>query len=425
MLFKMAWKNIVYKPLNSLLCVCLLLFGVSIISVLILVQHQLEQKFNRDLENIDLVVGAKGSPLQLVLSAVYHIDAPTGNINFQEAETLMNHPMVDEAIPLAYGDSYKGYRILGTTEAYLNKYSAQFQDGDIFKTTMQAVLGAKVAQTTQLKIGDTFFGSHGQTEGVHVHDDHAYEVVGILETTHSVLDNLVLTNVESVWEIHNEHHEHELNAEEVQPSNDHAEHNHDHKHNHEKKEVVTETENNHHLDITAVLLKYKTKTSVMSMPRYINQQTKMQAVIPALEVNRLFYMLGVGTTTLKWMASGIIFMAGFSVFLVLYSRLRERQYELALMRTIGYRPKDLFGLLLIEGLLLALIGYIFGWLLSRVGLHFISQQAENDFNLQLGGQWINEEVGLLLMTILIGALASLMPAWKAMRMDVSKTLSEH
>ena len=91
----------------------------------------------------------------------------------------------------------------------------------------------------------------------------------------------------------------------------------------------------------------------MGMPRYINQQTNMQAVIPALEVNRLFYMLGVGTTTLKWIAGGIIFMAGFSVFLVLYSRLRERQYELALMRSVGYRPKDLFGLLLYEGLLLA------------------------------------------------------------------------
>ena len=99
MLFKMAWKNIIHKPLNSVLCVCLLLFGVSIISVLILIQHQLEQKFDRDLENIDLVVGAKGSPLQLVLSAVYHIDAPTGNINFAEAKTIMNNPMVEEAIP--------------------------------------------------------------------------------------------------------------------------------------------------------------------------------------------------------------------------------------------------------------------------------------------------------------------------------------
>jgi len=112
------------------------------------------------------------------------------------------------------------------------------------------------------------------------------------------------------------------------------------------------------------------------------------------------------------------------VFLVLYSRLRERQYELALMRSVGYRPKDLFGLLLYEGLLLAGIGYVFGWLLSRIGLYFISRQAENDFNLHFGGQWINEEIGLLFLTIFIGVVASLLPAWKAMRMDVSATLSK-
>ena len=468
MLFKMAWKNIIHKPLNSILCVCLLLFGVSIISVLILIQHQLEQKFDRDLENIDLVVGAKGSPLQLVLSAVYHIDAPTGNINFAEAKTLMNNPMVDEAIPLAYGDSYQGYRILGTTEKYLNKYSAQFREGHIFQKSMQAVLGAKVARTSDLKINDTFYGSHGQVEGVHVHEKHAYRVVGILETTNSVVDNLVLTNIESVWDVHNDPHNHD--SKEVEHSENHEEHDHhdhsekEHEHEHETNHKQShddehdhghehghehghnhENENNHgnhtkqehehegeskaiqnpdSLDITAILLKYKTRNSAMAMPRYINQQTNMQAVIPALEVNRLFYMLGVGTTTLKWIAGGIIFMAGFSVFLVLFSRLQERQYELALMRSVGYRPKDLFGLLLIEGLLLAVIGYAFGWLLSRVGLYFISRQAENDFNLHISGGWINEEIGLLVLTILIGILASLLPAWKAMQMDVSATLSK-
>ena len=457
MLIKMAWKNIIHKPLNSILCVCLLLFGVSIISVLILIQHQLEQKFERDLENIDLVVGAKGSPLQLVLSAVYHIDAPTGNINFAEAKTLMNNPMVEEAIPMAYGDSYHGYRILGTTEDYLNKYSAQFREGHIFQKSMQAVLGAKVARTSKLKIGDTFYGSHGQVEGVHVHNEYAYQVVGILENTNSVVDNLVLTNIESVWEVHNDNHGHEPEAEEAQHSKNHEEHEHhddsenerehEHKTNHEH-EINHKHEGNHEhqtkqvhenesklkksktihnpdsLDITAVLLKYKTRNSAMGMPRYINQQTNMQAVIPALEVNRLFYMLGVGTTTLKWIAGGIIFMAGFSVFLVLYSRLRERQYELALMRSVGYRTKDLFGLLLYEGLLLAGIGYIFGWLLSRIGLYFISRQAENDFNLHFGGQWINEEISLLFLTIFIGVVASLLPAWKAMRMDVSAKLSK-
>ncbi|MEO0340775.1 MAG: ABC transporter permease, partial [Bacteroidota bacterium] len=157
MLGKIAWKNIVYKPLNTALCVSLLLFGVGIISLLLLIQHQLEQKFDRDLKDIDLVMGAKGSPLQLVLSSVYHLDAPTGNIQFAEARKIMEAPMVQEAIPLAYGDSYRGFRILGTTEAYLNKYDAQLQEGRLFKVAMEATIGMDIAQKTGLKVGDTFF----------------------------------------------------------------------------------------------------------------------------------------------------------------------------------------------------------------------------------------------------------------------------
>ena len=232
--------------------------------MLILIQHQLEQKFERDLENIDLVVGAKGSPLQLVLSAVYHIDAPTGNINFAEAKTIMNNPMVEEAIPMAYGDSYQGYRILGTTENYINKYSAQFREGHIFQKSMQAVLGAKVARTSKLKIGDTFYGSHGQVEGVHVHDEHAYQVVGILESTNSVVDNLVLTNIESVWEVHGDHHDHD--SEEAKHSENHEEHeHHDHSEHEHEHETNHEHDINHEHEDNQIIMKNMSIIMIMSM----------------------------------------------------------------------------------------------------------------------------------------------------------------
>ena len=112
MITKIAWKNIIHKPLNTALCISLLAFGVGIITLLLLMQHRLEQKFKRDLQHIDLVVGAKGSPLQLILSAIYHLDAPSGNISLAEARKIIDHPMVQEAIPLAYGDSYKGLSLI-------------------------------------------------------------------------------------------------------------------------------------------------------------------------------------------------------------------------------------------------------------------------------------------------------------------------
>ena len=402
MLLKIAWKSIIHKPLNTALSVGLLLFGVAIISLILLLQHQLEKKFDRDLKNTDLVVGAKGSPLQLVLSTVYHLDAPTGNINLSDAQVIMNNPLVDEAIPLAYGDSYMGYRILGTTTDYMSKYDAQLADGQLYSKDMEAVLGAGVASKSGMKVGDSFLGTHGEAKGGHVHDDHPYEVVGILEKTNTVLDRLVLTTVASVWNVHA--------------------HNHGHDHNKVEEHLEQQVADDE-MEITAIQLKYKTKMAALNMPRIINEQTNMQAALPALEINRLFYMLGIGATTLKLIAGSIMFMAGFSVFFILYSRLRDRKYELALLRSVGYRPGHLFALLVLEGLILSVMGYILGWLLSRAGIYFISRQAESDFNLQFGAEWVAGEAWLLLLTLVVGVVAAFLPAWKAMRMDVSSILS--
>ena len=412
----------VYRPLNTALCVSLLLFGVGIISTLLVVQHQIEQKFERDLEGIDLVIGAKGSPLQLVLSAVYHLDAPTGNIKLSEARKIMDNPLVAQAIPLAYGDSYRGYRIVGSTPDYLIKYRAQFAEGRPFKRAMEAVIGANVAEKTGLRKGATFLGTHGEVAQGHVHDDHPYTVVGVLEKTNTVLDRLVLTNIESVWQVHDDAHgaPPPTLATHREEGHDHdAEHNHEDGHDHAESSLDEEE-----LEITALLLQYKTKMSAIRMPQLINEQTKLQAVLPALEINRLFYLLGIGTTTLQLIAGGIVLMAGFSIFFVLYGRLRERQFELALMRSAGYRPGHLFGLLILEGLLLTAVGYLLGWLLSRGGIYLINQRADSDFQFQFSSAWVPEEGWLLMATLLLGILAAFLPAWRAMRLDVSAILSK-
>jgi len=426
MIAKIAWKNIIHKPLNTALCISLLTFGVGIITLLFLMQHQLEEKFRRDLQHIDLVVGAKGNPLQLVLSAIYHLDTPTGNISLAEAREIMDHPMVEEAIPLAYGDVYQSYRILGTTDNYIKKYDAPIQEGRVFTNKMEITLGAEVAKRTDLKVGSIFFGTHGKTKvGGHIHDKYPYTVVGILEKTNTVLDNLLLTNLESVWQVHANHPEITIPIDTVHATtldlkheyHDHKNHNHnDHLH---QPIIIADS-----MDITAILLKYKTKNSVLSMPGLINEETNMQAVLPALEINRLFHMIGVGVTTLQLIAGGIMLMAGFSVFFVLYNRLKERRYELALLRTVGYKQIHLFALLVFEGIILAFLGYILGWGLSRLGLRFVNRQAQHDFNWQFDSGLVAGEGVLLFITFGVCIIAALIPAWQAMRMNVSATLSE-
>jgi putative ABC transport system permease protein len=396
MTLKLVWKNMVFKPLNTALCLCLLIFGVSIISILIVVQNQLKETFEKNLQNFDVVVGAKGSPLQLVLSAIYHLDAPTGNIYFSGAKKLMENPMVKVAIPLSYGDYYKNYRILGTTIEYLKIYNATLETGEFFSKSMEVTIGANVAKTTNAKLGDFITGNHGNIYG-HSHDDKKYQIIGILKPQNTVLDNLILTKLESVWQVHENHDDEEL-----------------HKENSEEHEK---------LEITAILIKYKSKIASLNIPKFINQQTNMQAVLPALEINRLFYFLGVGISTIKMIAFCIIFLAGFSVFFVLFSRLKDRKYEIALLRTLGYQPKDIFLLLVLEGIILSIIGYVFGWFFSRIGLYFINNQTTNDFNMSFLGHWIPEEIGLLFSTLLVGIISSILAAWKAMKIEVSKTLS--
>ncbi len=400
MIWKIAWKNIVFKPLNSIVCLILLLFGVSIISLLLTIQHQIEQKFEQNLNGVDIVIGAKGSPLQLVLSAVYHLDSPTGNIKLSEVEKIMDNPMIEEAIPLSYGDSYRGYRILGTSTAYLSRYNAKIEEGRIYEHSMETTLGAHIAEKLGLQIGDSFLGTHGEAKEGHVHEDEIYTVVGILSQSNTVLDNLILTGIESVWQVHDSQHGH-----------------------HNETDTSMIHEHTHNKEITALLLKCKTKLAILNTPRKVNQQTNMQAALPGLEINRLFYMLGIGATTLKFIAGSIIVMAGLNLFFTLYTRLKERKYELALMRSVGYKPLSLFKLLLLEGLLLVVIGHLPGVLLSRLGLYFINFQVEDEFNTQFGYGLVKEEFWLLLIIILVGFLAALLPAWKATKVEVSATLS--
>ncbi len=259
MIAKIAWRNLWFKPLNTTLSIILLTASVAIISLLILLQEQFENKFSKNINGVDLVLGAQGSPLQLILSSVYQLDSPTGNINYKEAEVWMKHPFVETAIPLAFGDNYLGYKIVGTTTDYITKFGGTFVEGKAFEKDFEVVIGAKIAQNLQLKVGDTFLGGHGESqEDEHLHDNHSYTIVGILAPTGKVIDNLVLCTIDSVWLIHNEAHDH--NHEE----HGHAAHDHDDHTAHE----VSGADHNAHADreITAVLLKIKNKMAFVSWP---------------------------------------------------------------------------------------------------------------------------------------------------------------
>ena len=199
---RLARRNVLHRPLETGLSVLLLAFGVGIISLMLLMQRSLTEDLDRNIKDIDLVLGAKGSPLQLILANVYHVDVPTGNIPLDEARKVMRHPYIAEAIPLAYGDNYELFRIVGTEPSYAEHYGATISDGRMFDAPFEVVVGQEVAAATGLTLGDTFYSAHGLTDGTDVHRDKAYTVVGTFGRTGSVIDQLILTPIASVWGVH-------------------------------------------------------------------------------------------------------------------------------------------------------------------------------------------------------------------------------
>lgn len=439
-LFRISWSNLKDKPLSSFLSGLLMTFGITIISLLLLLNKQLDDQFRKNIKGIDMVLGAKGSPLQLILSSIYQIDSPVGNISLEEAQRLTRNPMIKTAIPLSMGDNYQSFRIVGTNKKYLDHFGATVAQGKLFEQDLETVIGPRVAAVTGLKIGDTFSGSHGLDKEGEVHADTKYKVVGIMSPTNTVTDQLILTPLSSIWAIHDHHEEHSGPAAgpaEDKPEADHEEH------------EATGTgpvgmaarpmlagpmgagpalgeadEPGEPREITSMLIKFRNPMGMM-LARGINSNSKLQAALPNIEINRLFSLLGVGVETLRGLAIVIMLISGISVFVSLYNSLKERRYEMALMLSMGATRAQLFGMLLLEGLVLALIGFILGILLSRVGLWLFSSSVSSEYHYNLAAFGILPEEWVLLgVAILIGLLAAALPALGVYRMNISRTLAE-
>ncbi|ODS77975.1 MAG: permease, partial [Chryseobacterium sp. SCN 40-13] len=328
-------------------------------------------------------------------------------------------------IPLAFGDNYHGFKIVGTTPDYLTKYDAKIVSGKIFENNFEVVIGSEIAKKLNLKAGDTFFGSHGDAEEGEVHEEHAYKIVGVASKTGKVIDNLILSNIQSVWAMHDSHEhaeeaEHDHGHEEGHVHEEGEAHHHDHDHDHEMPQISEEGK-----EITAVLLKFRNKMGIVTWPRMIPQNTKMQAASPAIEINRLFTLFGIGLQALQYLAYGIMLISGISIFIALYNTLKERKYEFALLRVNGATRFQLLYLVVIESLILCVLGFLFGTIVGRIALTFISGSSEEEFKMSFNPfEFVWEKEGFLfLVTIFVGILAAVIPAVKAYRLNISKTLA--
>ena len=389
------------RALNTTLNVLLLALGIATITLLLIASSQLEERMMRDARGIDLVVGAKGSPMQIILSSIYQLDVPTGNIPLKQAQELAKHRGVKQALPLAMGDNFRGFRIVGTNHDYVKHYGAELREGRLWSAPLEAVLGADVAKETGLAVGGTFTGAHGvKGDSEHMHDEHPYKVVGVFKPSGTVVDRIVLTDVTSLWAVHADQYD--------------------------VKDVarIAELMPEEGKELTALLIQYSSPLSAAVLPRYVNANSEMQAASPAYETARLFTIIAVAIDVMHGFALVLIFSAGLSVFIAHYNALEERRYDLAIMRALGARPRKLMALLLFEGVLLALIGAAIGIALGHLLTEALGHALRRAHQPEVTGLvWNMNELWLLALAVGVGIIAALIPAWRAYRTDIAGTLA--
>ncbi len=408
-------RTVSRRPLPAVLTVLLLMLGIATVVVLLLFERALEDRLGRDARGIDLVVGAKGSGLQLVLSSVFHIDVPTGNVRLPELRDIARHPMVAGVIPLSLGDAYRGFRIVGTTPAYVDHYAGRLAEGRLWERSMEAVLGSRTARETGLRTGSSFVGAHGLEgdSGFH-HDEDPYRVVGVLRETGTVLDRLILVNSASVWEVHAVH-----DTSGTMPAKAEA-------------EVGSGADDSAATglpagdkEVTVMLVRYRTPVAAISLPRAINAGTKLQAASPAQETARLFHLVGTGLDAFRAFAGVLIVASALSLFIALWHAMHEQRYDLAVMRTLGASRGRILRFVLIQGAVLGVAGTALGTALGHAAGWLLAEWLERARSLSLGALgWVPEEGLVAAGAVLIALVASVVPAIRAYRLDVATVLLE-
>jgi putative ABC transport system permease protein len=408
-LWKMAWRYLWRRTLVTILTLAGIALGVALICSVLTLRRESESSFSKESGQYDLVVGAKGSPLQLVLSSVYQLDIPTGNIPYSRYEALKADRRITTAIPIGLGDNYHGFRIIGTEAEIFDladrqdasKHLFGFKEGAPFTKDFDAVIGSEVARLGGLKMGDTFVGTHGivTTAGSSEHTDFPYKVVGILNESGNASDRGVYVTLPSVWHIHEKEAEIHSRISGAEPSADR--------------------------EVTAVLLRLKAVGMRLWMTQEIQKRTESMAAVPVNEMHRLFQqVLSPLQNVLLGIACLVVVVSALTIMATFYQAAERRRRDLAIMRSLGAHRVEILGLVVLEALLLTLVGLATGMLLGHGGLAAAGGIMRHSIGLSISPWKIDRiECGALGLVALGGLLAGLLPAIFAYYRSPVKDLS--
>ncbi|WP_426455069.1 ABC transporter permease [Paenibacillus sp. S-38] len=402
----LLWRNLLHRKGLSLLTVVSVALTVGLLVFLILVKAGIEEGAAKGYGPFELVVGADGSETQLVLNTFYHVDVPTGNIPYEVFERLAKDPETAAAYAMTTGDNYNGYPIVGIEPAYFpERYGdRKLAAGKLYAASGEVVLGAHAARELGVHVGDTFKGGHGLVDSQHEEEEHeeaagyeaegagheeagdahasfVYKVVGILPMLNTADDRAVFTTVDYAWKVHG-------------------------------------AEAERHRDVTAVLVKPKSIGGTQSLKLAYDKLDNVQAVYTSKAVADVVNLVDRGSAMLNVVSILCVLLAAISILLSLVAAAGERRKDAGLLRLIGKPASFIWFTLLGEGLLVTAAGLAAGLVIGHLG-SYLGGTAMFEFSgIHVNALTIEEGEGLLAAgTLLVGAAASLGPAYRVYRAD--------
>ena len=410
-----AWRNLCQKSLPSLLSIAVVSTAVAMTIIVMLLSASIRHGLVLATEPFDLIAGAKGSPNQLVLNTVFLQDVPIGNIDYALSKKLSANPLVEAAIPLGFGDTYHGYRLVGTEQAIFAHRSRpgqlpwlQLDQGKPFQNEYEAVIGAKVAADTGLTVGATFTSSHGVTAGGKAHSNNLFTVVGIMKPVLGPYDQAILVPLTSLWAIH----QHEP-AQAIDPVM-------------AEQHTALADESAHEQDehgTTAILVKPRGYAEAMSLYQQFQKDTQVQIVFPAQVIVRLFSVLSDSEQVLTLVGLTAFSMTLLLVSFALYWSALIRSRDRAILRAVGGRWQDIAVIVLLEGLILVWSGIMTGVLLGHGIFAALASALQQKTALAVINTVSSAELLTIAAVLLTGILASIIPALYSAKISVSADLS--
>jgi putative ABC transport system permease protein len=421
-LWHIAWSYLWNRRFTTTMTIVSLALSVGLISTVLTLRDETRKRFEEEGQMYDIVVGAKGNPLQLVLSCVYFMNAPlTGNISIGDYNRLKKEPDVEAVFPVSLGDSFRGFRIVGTTRDFFSfewgrsdRRSFELATGEHFLKPFEAVMGAAVAKETGFRPGDTFVSSHGFGGRAHKHSRHPYTLVGVLERTNTPADRAIFTDLESIWVVH-------------EPKNENKE-------TSTAGETQADAENSPEArgqegprdEVTAVLVKLRSPAMRYEFREMVNKDYNAMAAIPVNQIQELYeQLLGTAKTVLLSIGYLVVIISSITIMISLYMAILQRKRDLAVMRALGASPGEIFGSVLIEAFWVTVLGIGAGWIAGTGVCYVLGSYLADAVGLRIGAVSLSADlVTSYSVVIMVGLLAGILPAFQAYRPNVARDLAE-